>query len=482
VAYIKGQERNQIILFPESIDDYISDENPVRIIDAFVSNLDMKELGFTRSSPYSVGPPGYDPKDMLKLYLYGYLNQTRTSRRLEREATKNLEVIWLMKKLTPDFKTISEFRRNNKQALRQVFRKFTLLCKEWGLFGKELVAIDGSKFKADNSKKNNFSQKKIDRHLKYIDEKINGYIKMLDEGDAQDSPERNLSASEIKAKIEELNIRKEKYETIQEELTIKGEAELSTTDKDAKLMGGSKKAVEVGYNVQTAVDDKHNLIVDFDVINISSDQNQLSNMALKAKEILGVNELEVLADKGYYNADDLLNCEQNEITTYVPKPAYRNGTGDENFKLDNFKYDPERDVYICPMGHELEREAKKDGTKKLCPYYQNYAACDKCEVKDRCTKAKKGRQIRRSKEQDILDKINARTTENKEKYLKRQMIVEHPFGTVKRAMNAGYFLTRGFASVRAEVSLTFLAYNLKRVINILGVKAIMERLEASYCN
>jgi transposase len=475
MGYIKGEERNQFVMFPDCIDEYITEENPVRIIDAFVNGLDLTKLEFTRTNPKAIGHPSYDPKDMLKLFIYGYMNQVRSSRRLEKEASRNVEVMWLLNKLVPDFKTIADFRKDNKEALKGVFREFTMLCKSWDLFGKELVAIDGSKFRASNSKRNNFSSKKLDRSLKYIDEKIAEYLKSLEEGDVLEANEKKLSSEEIKQKIEELKNRKTAYQTYQEKLKESGEDELSTIDPDARLMGANNKATEVGYNVQTAVDGKHKLAVDFEVINSSSDKGQLSEMALRAKKILDVEKLEVLADKGYYNAEELEKCESENITTYVTRQVFANSTGEREFYQDRFKYDAEKDSYICPMGHELNRKINK-GTKSEKARYQNYEACSKCHFKDKCTTAEKGRQIVRGEYQDFLDIVDARTAANKEKYKQRQMIVEHPFGTVKRGMNAGYFLTRGFSSVRAEVSLSFLAYNLKRVINILGFKGIMERL------
>ena len=474
--YITGEDRNQIILFPESIDEYVSDNNSIRIIDEYIKQLDLKRLGFKRAVNPSTGRPPYHPKDMLKLYLYGYLNRIHSSRRLEQEAIRNLEVIWLLKKLKPDFKTIADFRKDNKKALKKVFRDFTKLCDEWELFGKELVAIDGSKFRACNSKKNNYNTKKLARHLKYLDEKIENYIQELDQGDKTEASLEKPDVNTIKERIQQLRDRKEKYESYQRKLKQSGENEISTTDPDSRLMANHNN-VEVSYNVQTTVDAKHKLIADFKVTQKPNDLGELDNMALRAKKLFRNKTFEVLADKGYYKPKDLKKCTENGITVYITKQTYANGTKDQAFYADQFKYDPERKVYICPGGKELyyARERKKDG--KIIGYeYRNYAACKKCEFKERCTKAKKGRTICRHADQDFLDRIDSQTKRNMKKYKLRQMIVEHPFGTIKRGWEAYFFLTKRKVSVSAEISLSFLAYNFKRAINILGTEEILRRL------
>ncbi len=476
MGYIEGEDRNQIILFPESIDEYVSDNNSIRIIDEYIKQLDLRRLGFKRAVNPLTGRPPYHPKDMLKLYLYGYLNRIRSSRRLEQEGIRNLEVIWLLKKLKPDFKTIADFRKDNKKALKKVFRDFTKLCDEWELFGKELIAIDGSKFRACNSKKNNYNLKKLVRHLKYLDEKIEGYLKELDDHDQIESSNRQPDAKEITERIQQLKDRKEKYESYQRKLKQSGENEISSTDPDARLMANHNN-VEVSYNVQTTVDAKHKLIADFKVTQKPNDLGELDNMAMRAKKLFGDKAFEVLADKGYYQAKDLKKCAEKGITVYITKQTYASGTKDQAFYSDQFKYDPERKVYICPGGKELHyaRERKREG--KIIGYeYRNYAACKKCELKERCTKAKKGRTICRHADQDFLDRVDSQTKRNLKKYKLRQMIVEHPFGTIKRGWGAYYFLTRRKVSVSAEISLSFLAYNLKRAINILGTEEILRRL------
>jgi len=476
MGYIEGEDRNQIILFPESIDEYVSDNNSIRIIDEYIEQLDLERLGFKRAVNPSLGRPPYHPKDMLKLYLYGYLNRVRSSRRLEQEAIRNLEVIWLLRKLKPDFKTIADFRKDNKQTLKKVFRDFTRLCDEWELFGKELVAIDGSKFRACNSKKNNYNSKKLARHLEYLDEKIENYIQELDHHDMAEVFLKKPDVKAITERIQQLRERKEKYESYQGKLKQNGENEISTTDPDARLMANHNH-VEVSYNVQTTVDAKHKLIADFKVTQKPNDLGELDNMAIRAKKLFRNKAFEVLADKGYYQAKDLKKCAEKGITVYITKQTYANGTNDQAFYSDQFKYDPERKVYICPGGKELyyARERKKEG--KIIGYeYRNYATCKKCEFKERCTKAKKGRTICRHADQDFLDRIDSQTKRNMKKYKLRQMIVEHPFGTIKRGWGAYFFLTKRKVSVSAEISLSFLAYNFKRAINILGTEEILRRL------
>jgi len=476
MGYIEGEDRNQIILFPESIDEYVSDNNAIRIIDEYIKQLDLERLGFKRAVNPSLGRPPYHPKDMLKLYLYGYLNRIRSSRRLEQEAIRNLEVIWLLKKLKPDFKTIADFRKDNKKALKKVFRDFTRLCDEWELFGKELIAIDGSKFRACNAKKNNYNPKKLERHLKYLDEKIEGYLQELDHHDQIESPDRKLDAQEIEERIQQLRDRREKYESYQRKLKQSGENEISTTDPDARLMTNHNH-VEVSYNVQTTVDAKHKLIADFKVTQKPNDLGELDNMALRAKKLFENKNFEVLADKGYYQAKDLKKCAEKGIAVYITKQTYANRTKDPAFYPDQFQYDPTKNTYLCPALKELHyyRIRKKDG--KVIGYeYRHPDACKDCQFKARCTRAQKGRSIFRHVDQDFLDRIDLQTKRNMGKYKLRQMIVEHPFGTIKRGWGAYYFLTKRKVSVSAEISLSFLAYNLKRVINILGTEEILRRL------
>lgn len=476
MSYIQGEDRNQNILFPQSLEELIDQDNPVRIIHEYVTQLDLKTLQFTHATDQQRGRPPYHPALLLKLYLYGYLNRIRSSRRLETETGRNVELMWLLQKLRPDFKTIADFRKNNKKALVQVFRDFTRLCSNWQLFGKELIAIDSSKFRACNSKKNNYSKKKLARHINSINEKITGYLSILDETDQMESSDRKPDAKEIKERIAQLKERKAKYQGYQDQLDKTNKNELSTTDPDARLMNSNHR-VEVSYNVQTTVDAKHKLIADFKVTDKPNDQRQLAPMAMRAKKILDNQAFTVLADKGYYHVHDLVYCHNKKITAYVPKKVYANSTGDESFFPDKFSYDPKEDCYYCPTGQRLSYDrSKKEYGKVVGDEYRNREACQNCPVKTRCSKNSKGRTVFRHKDQDILDGIERETRENLKTYKLRQMIVEHPFGTIKRAWGASYLLTRRKRSVSAEIALSFLSYNLKRVINILGTEEMIRRL------
>jgi transposase len=480
MAYIQGQDRNQIILFPESIDEYITEENVVRVIDAFVMALDLQELGFKRAVPSEIGRPPHDPRNILKLYLYGYLNRIRSSRRLENETLRNIEVMWLLNKLRIDFKTIADFRKDNKSALKKVFQQFTQLCSSWDLFGKELVAVDGTKIRASNSKRNNFGVKKLDWHIKYINEKIEQYMQTLDNTDKEEVPvDRKISAEEVRKRIEELKNRKANYEDMKNTIGVTGETEISTTDKDARLMSANNNGTDVCFNVQAVTDSKNKLIIDYDIINNPNDQGQLFNMAKKAKEVLQVEEIDVLADKGYYQVDDLKQCEAEHITTYVSRQTYSNSTGEREYYFDMFRYDKKKDVYICPHNQILNppKNIKKSNEERQRGIkYKNFEECKNCQNKSKCTKSKDGRIITRNIDQDFLDTVDERTSKNKTKYRQRQMIVEHPFGTIKRNLGYYYFLTRGLESVKTEMGLGFLAYNFRRVLNILGVKEMIKRL------
>lgn len=479
MAYISGMNRNQAQMFPEYLDDYVDDDNPVRVIEVFVESLDLKKLQFAKINSGGPGAPSYNPKDLLKLYLYGYMSSIRSSRKLEKATYVNIEVIWLIRKLHPDFKTIADFRKENKNQIKLIFKQFNLLCKDWNLFGGELVAVDGTKFRADNSKKNNYNKKKIDRQLKYIEEKTEEYLNALDESDNESEINPKYTVEQLKEKIEELEKRKEYYKDLEQKIENSTDNEISTTDPDARMMDNKKNGLEVNYNVQIAVDAKNKLILATEVTNKPSDQGHLNDMTQAAKETLGLGEkdtLGVTADKGYYQAEDLKKCDENGIVTYITHQTYSNATGNPEYYSDKFKYDSKEDVYICPREQKLYRTNHKAEELERVQY-KNFRACKNCPNKDKCTKSGKGRIISRGKHQDFLDIVDARTLDNMDIYHQRQMIVEHPFGTVKRTMNAGYFLTRGLKSVRAEADLTFLAYNIKRVINILGVKEIIRKIE-----
>ena len=381
-------------------------------------------------------------------------------------------------KLKPDFKTIADFRRDNKDALVNVFRRFNAMCKDWGLYSETLIAIDGSKFRANNSKKNNLNPKKIQRHLEYLNQQIEDYMASLDQADETESKLTVPDVEEIKRRIAEYQKRKQNYEIMLDEMQAQGIEEISTTDPDARMMSVNNNGLDVCYNVQTAVDAKHSLVVDCDVINNPTDYGQLNIMGKRARRVMGLKNrrLKVLADKGYHSTNDLIECEKSKLTAYVAKQRH-SSQNDAEFQLGNFKFDATENVYHCPAGQTLY----PSGTPRTINNveyqdYKNNRACRTCEQKERCTKNKKGRTISRNCNQELLDKIERRTKNNKKLYRQRQMIVEHPFGTVKRQWGFYYFLTRGLQSVKTEASLMFLAYNIRRVMNILGIQGMKERL------
>jgi transposase len=473
MVYIEGEDRKQTVLFPEILEDYLREENPVRFIDVFIEGLDLSEMGFGRAVPKERGRPPYDPGDLLRLYVYGYLNRTRSSRQLEREAGRNVELMWLMRKLRPDFKTIADFRKDNPQALKKVCREFTLWCKRLELFGGELVAIDGSKFGAVNNPKRNFTENKLKRMIREIDGKIDQYLKDLDGRDKQEAGQRSLTAEQLKEKIERYQQRRAQYERLKSDLEQSGESQISLTDPESRSMRVGH-GVEVSYNVQIVVDQKNKLLVEHEVTNDVIDLGQLSAMAKKAKETLGVETLEVVADRGYYNGKEVKACEQSGITAYVPKSNPSSNLKRGLFTKEDFIYEPDKDCYRCPAGKELSYRYQTLEQGRPTRIYQ-ISGCKSCGLRSKCSINKKGiRAIKRWEDEAILEAMARRIAENPEKVELRKCLAEHPFGTIKRAMNQGYFLMRGLTKVRAEMSLTILAYNLKRVINILGVRTMVE--------
>ena len=473
--YIRGVTRSQVILFPEAVEDYITEDNPVRFIDAFVAGLNLAALGFKRAEPAETGRPAYDPGDLLRLYIYGYLNRVRSSRMLERETKVNLEVLWLLGKLSPDFKTIADFRRDNLKALKQVCREFTLLCRKLKLFGGELVAIDGSKFKAVNNRRRNFNEARLTKAIKAIEEKIGGYLSSLDEADAAepDPDEPGPSAAELREKIKTLQQRKTKYQALQEGLKASGAKQVSLTDPDARSMVMHHGSTEVGYNVQTAVDEKHQLIVAHEVTNDPTDHAHLAEMAVRAKETLGVAQLEVVADMGYYDGAEVKQCAAAGVTTYIPKPITSVNKKRGLFTKQDFSYDEGKDCYRCPAGEELTYRYESFEQNRQIRYYTT-SKCRDCPIKHRCTTNQRGRRITRWVDEKFLEDMARRVRARPELMRRRQQLSEPPFGTIKRAMGHSYFLMKGLHKVGAEMSLTVLSYNIKRVMNIIGVKKMIE--------
>jgi transposase len=474
--YVAGASREQSLLFPEVIDDYITPENPVRFIDAFVAELALAPLGFRHAILPETGRPPYDPSDLLRLYLYGYLNRVRSSRRLEAEARRNLEVLWLLRKLTPDFKTIADFRKDNGPAIKAVCRQFTLLCRKLELFGGELVAIDGSKFAAQNAKDRNFNQKKLAALLEEIDQRIDGYLGTLAEMDQAEEQSAGgaVSARELQAKIDTLRERRGRYRGLLEELEQSGESQVSLSDPDSRAMSQGA-GVTVGYNVQAAVDAKHSLIVATEVTNKSSDLGELGGMAIKAQEALGVEKLEVVADKGYYNGKEILVCDSVGITAYVAKPLTSANTAQGLYGKESFTYEPESNRYVCPAGQALTYRFSTQEKGRPIHYYRA-SHCQSCELKSRCTRNRANRTITRLAFEEIQEAMALRVKANPQIMKRRKAIIEHCFGTIKRTLGYYYFLCRGRAKVQTELSLTVLAYNLKRAISLVGVPALIRAL------
>ena len=418
-------------------------------------SLDLVELGFARATPAATGRPAYDPADLLKLYIYGYLNRVRSSRMLEREAGRNVEVMWLLSKLTPDFKTIADFRKDNLAAIKAVCREFTLLCRKLDLFGGEVVAIDGSKFRAVNSRRQNFNPAKLARIINSLDERIAAYLAEMERQDAAETSTAKLSAEELRAKIEQLRERKRFHEDLAVELRRSGAREISLTDPDSRLMSVGQ-GLDVCYNVQTAVDGKHKLIVHHEVTNAHTDEGYLVAMAATAKQVLGAETLEVTADKGYYSGEEIKKCEEQGIVTYIPKAHVSPKSKKQLFTKDDFRYDPLTDTYTCPEGAQLTHRfttPEKNGVKQR--YYRT-TACKTCLARSGCTENNRGRTIKRLMDEDVLERMAQRLRAHPEKMRLRSQLVEHPFGTMKRGMNQGYFLLRGMRKVAAEMSLTVL--------------------------
>jgi transposase len=481
--HVTGNHRKQTVLFPDMLDDYVDKENPVRFIDAFIDSLDLEKLGFKHAVPCDTGRPSYDPSDLLKMYVYDYLNQVRSSRKLEKECHRNLEVMWLMKKLAPDHKTIADFRKDNAErarCIKPVFKEFIYLCRSLDLYGAQLVAIDGSKFKAVNSKSNNLNEKTVALRLKQTEEKIAEYLKEMDKNDTEDSAEdENVNVDELKEKICKLEEEKQRYEQIQNQMRATGQKEVSLVDPDSRLMRVDSQRLEVCYNIQTSVDAKQHLIVDYDVINNSTDHHQLTTDAKAAKQTLGVDRLEVLSDKGFYVANDLVECEEAGITVFMPIPSFNptknTGVPEPEFGSERFIFDGVKDVYVCPAGKELGFWKGSFKSKPDCGRRYRTGSCACCTSRSLCTRNRRGRIMVRWEYQDAVDRLRARleSSEGKEKLRSRREIAEHPFGTMKRAFNQGYLLLKGLRKVRGEVGFTMLAYNMRRAISILGVGTLI---------
>lgn len=476
MAHISGTDRSQVLLLPETVDDYVGPDNSVRFIDAFVDSLNLSAAGFERVASAATGRPGYDPGDLLKLYIYGYLNRIRSSRRLEVETHRNIEVIWLIRQLTPDFKTIADFRRDNRAAFRQVFREFVALCRELDLFGRELIAVDGTRIKAVNSRDRNFTKAKLDKAMVESDERLERYLKQLDDADENDDEEDPGSGQieRLTEKIEAVGEHRQRLEGYREALEKSGDDQLSLTDPDARAMHSGSR-IGVGYNIQIAVDTKHKLIAEQQVHNKVSDLGLLTETAQAARENLGVDQIDVVGDAGYFKIEDIEDCEAAGIVPYVPKPIRGSAARQGLFTKEAFRYDGDGDAYICPGGARLEPRSRRKVRDVVLIDYYNRAACKACSVKARCTKSG-FRQVTRYENEAVLERMADRLAKRPEILDQRRESVEHPFGSIKQWMGQGAFLMRRLENVRAEFSLTALAYNMRRVLNIVGVKSLMAAL------
>jgi len=465
--FVEGQDRTQSALFPERLDDWIHEDSTVRVIDVFVDELDLRKLGFERAEPAATGRPAYSPATLLKIYVYGYLNRVQSSRRLETEAQRNLELIWLTGRLAPDFKTIADFRRDNGEAIRKVCKEFVLLCRRMKLFTDGVVAIDGSKFKAVNNRDKNFTDRKLQARIEQLEDSIKRYLVELDRADRDASAVLPGRVVHLKDKIAKVKQQMQALEAIGEQMKAAEDGQISLTDSDARSMATSGRGTGiVGYNVQTVVDTKHHLIAAHEVTNEGHDRGQLANMAKLAKAATGEGELIALADRGYYEGYELLECERAGVAAIVPKPMTSNNLADGLFDKRDFVYDAKRDEYRCPAGRiAIYRFTSDEGGKTLHKYWSS--ECPQCPMKPRCTKSKY-RRIARWEHEDTMDIVQQRLDGAPDAMRLRRQTVEHVFGTLKAWMGTSHFLTRTLPRVRTEMSLQVLAYNLKRAVKILG--------------
>jgi transposase len=472
--FVEGECRDQSILFPETLDEYVGEDNPVRVIDVFVDQLNLGELGFDGVLPAHTGRPAYHPASLLKIYIYGYLNRIQSSRRLEREARRNLELMWLTGRLAPDFKTIADFRRDNGSAICRVCREFVVLCRNLKLFSDATVAIDGSKFKAVNAHDRNFTRGKLDKRLKQIDECIQRYLTTLDTADRNPSDVTEIKTARIKEKIETLKRQMVGLKHIEEQL--EHTTQVSLTDPDARAMATSNSRGLVGYNVQTAVETKHHLIVAHEVTNGVSDRRQLANMGSQAKAIMEVPQLTAIADRGYFRGEEIVACDETGITAFVPKPQTSSANAEGRFNNDEFIYDAEKDEYQCPAGSRLIwRYTSIEDELRIHRYWSS--DCKRCPIKEKCTPGDY-RRIRRWEHEAHLEAMQHRLDRRPEVMRIRRQTVEHPFGTIKEWMGATHFLTKTLPNVRTEMSLHVLAYNLKRVMKIVGIGELIAAMQA----
>jgi transposase len=475
--YVEGENRSQSPLFPESLDDYIAEANPVRVVDVFVDELDLKQLGFDGAEPEATGRPAYHPATMLKIYIYGYLNRIQSSRRLERETQRNVELIWLTGRLSPDFKTIADFRKDNGKAIRRVCREFVVLCRSLNLFSEAIVAIDGSKFKAVNNRDKNFTDNKLKARMQQLEESIARYLGDLDRADRDPSAVTEARVEHLKHKVEMVRAQMQQLKQMGEQMKASADGQVSLTDPDARSMATSgHRTGVVGYNVQTAVDAKNHMIVAHEVTNSGSDRSQLSSMGKQTREAMGVEKLTALADRGYFKGEEILECERAGINALVSKPQTSNNQAKGQFDRRDFRYIPADDAYQCPAGQRAiwRYTSIQDG---LTMHRYWTSACPRCPIKGQCTTGDY-RRIARWEHEEVLEAMQARLDQMPQASRIRRQTVEHVFGTFKAWMGATHFLMKRLRNVSTEMSLHVLAYNLKRVMQILGVVPLMQAMRA----
>ena len=474
--FVEGEDRSQSTLLPERLDDYVTEDSPVRVVDVFVDNLDLTALGFERAIAQATGRPGYHPATLLKIYIYGYLNRVQSSRRLEREAQRNIELMWLTGRLSPDFKTIADFRRDNGSAIRRVCREFVVLCRRLDLFSQALVAIDGSKFKAVNNRDRNYTRAKVQRRIEQIEESVARYLSELDSADRQGAaPVAEARTTQLHEKVEKLQSEMQRMQALAKEVEAAPDQQISLTDPDARSMATSGKGTgTVGYNVQTAVDAQHHLIVDHQVTNIGNDRSQLATMAKRARTAMQAEHIEVVADRGYFSGEEIVACEEVGITAYVPRPQTSNNQAKGLFGKRDFVYLSETDSYRCPAGQSLiwRFTTVEKGLTLHC-YWSS--ACKACPLKTQCTSSPQ-RRVKRWEHEAVIDAMQQRLDQDPDKMRIRRQTVEHPFGTLKAWMGSTHFLMRTLNHVSTEMSLHVLAYNLKRVMKILGVAPLIQTM------
>jgi transposase len=466
--FVEGESRNQISLLPQCLDDFISEDNPVRVIDAFVEELDLHNLGFEAAQPAATGRPSYHPAILLKIYIYGYLNRIQSSRRLEREAQRNVELMWLTSRLAPDFKTIADFRRDNGEGIRNVCRQFVVLCRDLKLFSQAIVAVDSSKFKAVNSRDRNFTPAKIDKRQQQLEESIQRYLDALDTADRTQPIEVEEKTTRLREKIKTLREQMRRMDAIKVQLSQQPTPQLSLTDPDSRsMMSQAKGTGVVGYNVQAVVEAKHHLIVAHEVTNIGNDRSHLTKMALAARAAMARTRLNVFADRGYFNAPEIKSCAEHGMRPFVPKPMTSNAKAAGRFSKADFIYIARDNEYQCPAGQRLrQHHTSVEDSLRIKVYWTS--VCPACPMKAQCTTGDQ-RRVRRWEHEQVLEAMQHRLDRRPDAMTLRRRTVEHVFGTLKHWMGSTHFLMRRLQNVGTEMCLHVLAYNLKRVIEVLGV-------------